>query len=202
MSKMDEMVAVFPSSLLVHFSKSACYRYSEGFLNTILSRVSFKRRGDVETDEEWRQLIPYVYLFNTEGLFLAYRRTPAGGEDRLHAQVSVGFGGHINEDDVTGDIRQLLQTAGMRELCEELNFGGKFIRPLIPSGFLIGYDTAVDRVHFGVSLALHYTWNEVKANDAECEIIGWRSQSELLRNPNLESWSLRLLLQDVKGVKK
>lgn len=194
---MDEMVAVFPSSLLVHFTKSACYRFNSNFLDIISSRVLFKRRGDVEADEAWRQLIPYVYLFNTNGTLLAYRRTKSGGEGRLHAQVSVGFGGHINEDDSTGDPKQLIQTAGMRELLEELNFGGCLVRPLIPSGFLIAHDTPVDRVHFGVAFALQYS-GVVKANDDECEIIGWKTRNELLHDYNLESWSLRLLQQGVK----
>lgn len=197
MSKMDEMVAVFPASILVNYTRSGYYKFHSRLLATVLKNICFQRRGDMENDESWRQLIPYIYLYNREGAMLTYRRTPASGEGRLHAKVSVGFGGHITKEDATDDPSQLLHSAGMRELFEELSFNTSIVGQLVPAGFIIGHETPVDRVHFGVAMALQYK-GTIKANDAECELLGWKKRAELLREPNLESWSIRLLQESGK----
>ena len=61
----------------------------------------FRRRGDVEVDRSWKQVIPYLVLRDDERYFLM-RRTKAGGDARLHDRYSIGIGGHLNPGD--GDV--------------------------------------------------------------------------------------------------
>ena len=194
MSKMDELVVVFPASLLSQYTKSGYYKFHTRMLDAILKNISFQRRGDIEEDVSWRQLIPYVYIYNKEGALLTYRRSSSSTEDRLHAKISVGFGGHITQDDLTDDKSQLLQTAGYRELLEELSFSPSFTKQLVPAGFIVGHETLVDKVHFGVALALSYT-GRVTAHDSECEVLGWRKRGELSRESHLESWSKKVIVE-------
>lgn len=191
-SIMDESIAVFPASLLSNYQKSGFYKFHSRLLDSILKHTIFQRRGDMEINEAWRQLIPYVYVYDGKQNFLAYRRSLFSGERRLHAKTSIGFGGHITEADQTGDLSQLLTVAGLREVCEELVFKQKVLGQLVPSGFVVSHDTPVDRVHFGVALALKYC-GDVAARDLECEILGWKSRKELLRDGLLENWSQHIV---------
>src|ERR1700739_5172085 len=56
-------------------------------------------RDELETDEEYKQLIPYVVLghraANSPLQLFAYRRTTQGGEARLHGRRSIGFCGPV-----------------------------------------------------------------------------------------------------------
>lgn len=100
-NKNEEMVLVAPRELV--------FKLTEPFLGictdphvvtTILKQFSmyhsFERRGDMETDESYKQLIPYVLVRRGDEV-LIYRRLGGGGEGRLHGKVSVGFGGHMND---------------------------------------------------------------------------------------------------------
>ncbi len=99
----------------------------------------------VEEDPSFKQVIPYC-LFVHEGKLFLYERLRKGGEERLHNQVSIGVGGHINPVDAGDDI---LVKAMLREFREELNYSGKFTFELL--GF-INLDNAepVHKVHFGL----------------------------------------------------
>lgn len=119
----------------------------------------FLRRGHAETNESYRQLIPYVLLYDADGRLLRWRRTSGaegGGEPRLHGKRFVGVGGHLNAGDRTvGDGID-------RELEEELvavidgtrfrfafaakhyNFKPRFL------GLLNDESNAVGRVHLGL----------------------------------------------------
>lgn len=114
------------------------------------------------------QLIPYVsfYTVNEEtGLmeFIRYVRSNAGSEERLHKMVSIGFGGHIddeelicslpankyqNEDgtwylDYTYDnILKVIDATARQELKEELGFD-VFEK--------IGFELTADKVVFAKS---------------------------------------------------
>src|SRR4029078_4314722 len=55
----------------------------------------FRRRGEVEPDRSWKQVIPYLVLRDGPRYFLM-RRTKAGGDARLHDLRSIVGGGHLN----------------------------------------------------------------------------------------------------------
>lgn len=82
-------------------------------------------RPILEESPEFVQPIPYIVVKNGDKL-LSYLRTPKGGEQRLHSNIAVGFGGHVDLADVVVDedgvinLRATMAKAALRELSEEL----------------------------------------------------------------------------------
>jgi predicted NUDIX family phosphoesterase len=106
---------------------------------------TFVRRGDVEPDPSWKQVIPYQVLRDGSRYFLM-RRTRAGGDARLHDRYSIGVGGHVNPEDepLSGDLTQALK----REWREELDVA--FIPEFRSAGLLNDDTTDVGSVHLGL----------------------------------------------------
>lgn len=109
-----------------------------------------KERTDLlEGNNLIKQLITYVLVSDGHGNFIVYQRPSKNNEKRLAGNYTVGFGGHINEDDFrTGD--DFIYTAAFRELREEtgsdINLDEDRLNFL---GFLYTDDNAVSRVHQG-----------------------------------------------------
>ena len=101
----------------------------------------FLPRGQMEGDESFKQVIPYVVLRDGDGYFLM-RRTRAGADRRLHDLWSIGIGGHVNPDD--GTVASGLR----REWAEELE--AAFVPDFQFVGLLNDDSTAVGRVHVGL----------------------------------------------------
>lgn len=88
-------------------------------LEKALQHIEVKRRGDMEEDPTYKQLISYVVVKNDKDEVLVYTRLKGGGESRLHGQSSIGVGGHMNPSgNLEGD--QLLLENTYRELEEEI----------------------------------------------------------------------------------
>ena len=78
----------------------------------------FKRRGDAEEDPNFKQIIPYIVLVCGTSVF-TYTRSKGGGENRLHDQLSIGLGGHVDSTDDDDPFWAYLK-AVKRELMEEV----------------------------------------------------------------------------------
>lgn len=183
----------------------ANYALTEVLTRTILDgrKHEYRRRGDVEDDPSFKQLIPYVIVENSHGRWLSYYRTKMSGEQRLQGKASIGLGGHIEQTDYN------YMDAVWRELHEELgDFADK--DPVLPIsrlplpiiGFLYSEDSPVDAVHLGVvhllklpTLGLEY----VGPNRIE-NTIGdplWRSHTATAAL-DLESWSKLIYADEIK----
>ena len=198
MSKMDQMIAVIPAELVDFVGCVSAYRHSEVF-DAISIAAEFKRRGDVEEDPTWLQLIPYTYIYNRRGELFTYRRRPTSGEVRLHGKVSIGVGGHLENDGDFATMASRIRAAAYRELQEEL----KFFPPLstrdeVFNVFLLRLDnTPVDKVHLGIAMSLAYS-GSVEPNDDEVEVVGWLKPDAILEQPEVEGWTKSLLLKLAK----
>lgn len=111
------------------------------YLEAIAQRASFRPRAQVEEDPTWKQVIPYLALYDGERLFLM-RRTRAGGDARLHDRYSIGIGGHVNP----GDADPL---GGLRREWEE-ELVADFVPEFRPVGVLNDDDDPVGAVHLGL----------------------------------------------------
>jgi predicted NUDIX family phosphoesterase len=114
------------------------------FLESVRENGHFRPRADAETDETWKQVIPYLLLRDGERIFLM-RRTKAGGDARLHDLYSIGVGGHVNpeDEDVEGGLK--------REWAEEIE--ADFEPEFVPIGVLNDDETPVGAVHLGLVYA-------------------------------------------------
>lgn len=191
--KMDEMVAVLPRALFQDFDFPGIVSTIRAMnqLYILMQQVDFKRRGDVEEDESWLQVIPYMYIYNkTLDQVFVYRRSVKSGERRLHGKDSIGVGGHINEKDCFAGTLALLGIAASRELLEELTFCPPWPADgpdMLPVGVMLLDTSPVDRVHLGVVIRVDYE-GVVEPHDEEIEDYFWSSKSTL-HNLELENWS-------------
>jgi len=150
----------------------------------------FMDRAAAEDDPSHKQLIPYA-LFRYQGRYLHYVRGKSGGESRLHAQGSMGIGGHINPVDEREDhLGMATYMAGVeREIEEELNLSGEHPHRIV--ALLNDDSNAVGKVHLGVVHLFELTSDEVTAAEDALADLSFRSVEEL-RGPlyeNLESWT-------------
>ena len=107
----------------------------DGFLDR---KIYYIPRTQAETNPEFKQLIPYVIIVCGERL-LTYQRGKRGGEPRLHAKLSIGIGGHIN------DLDEDYEAGVRREMREEV--GIDWYAP--PVAALNDDSNDVGRVHLG-----------------------------------------------------
>lgn len=136
-----------------------------------------------KVEEGYLQVIPYAGIFSVNSLtgdihFATYRRPAKITEERLAGNSSLGFGGHIDQDEeivcenVTTkedgskvyhmNLQELMKTslqAGKRELVEELGFN-----PIEEFGikdeelemfFTHNEETEVDKVHVGLFIKIN-----------------------------------------------
>ena len=181
-------------------------------LETLLSCKTYRNRKTpnddgpcAEEDERYRQLIPYIAVFDERGQILAYNRGDKGGENRLRGRWAIGFGGHVNSDDngwLGGIVRELREELGITEpigLTGATPRDGEWIPLQGPLGFLRDDSNAVGRCHLGVLYSItaskvipregvEWTWSSVGLIERLAE-----------KNPDkLETWS-RMALDMLKG---
>lgn len=151
---MTEQVLVFRQSVLdSHLPNWSgalvgpqALRAASKILNS--DNLFFKDRAEAETDESLKQVIPYIVIRRGSQV-LAYARTKKSGETRLHSKRSLGFGGHINPIDGSGNLSY--EKCFWRELEEELGIERKSVGSFpLPTGIVYETETPVGRVHFGI----------------------------------------------------
>ncbi len=132
--------------------------YFQGFRNAppaywtqLLDRqnLSFRPRGEVETDPEFKQLIPYMLIIRDSEEMYSYTRGNAQGEARLHAKRSLGVGGHISELDDSLAAANPFEVGMLRELFEEVELVGSW--KIGPLGLINDDENEVGRVHLGLA---------------------------------------------------
>ena len=176
MSKWDEQILVVNRKDLFNDEENHFYGFlpkeDEKVKKIVDTFVAYevKRRGDMEEDPSYKQLIGYALLKDSKTKeVLVYRRLTGGGEARLHGKASVGIGGHMNEE------------VGVSEeyALENLHFIG-----------LINDDkTEVGQVHIGVVYECEVDKDKVEVKEDDTLVIKWETREEAQREDNYESWS-------------
>ncbi|MCX6721453.1 MAG: hypothetical protein NT026_02535 [Candidatus Staskawiczbacteria bacterium] len=157
MNKDDEQILVIKSDILFGKGKWQGLKTEnlDYYLDLIKKNAEFKRRGDVENDPGFQQIIPYI-LFSYKDEFFAYKYLSAAGEQRLvNNDYQLGVGGHINKEDVNGD-ENILETGMMREWEEEVHFKGHLLEKKF-IGIINDESRPVEQVHIG--LVYHFIGN-------------------------------------------
>jgi predicted NUDIX family phosphoesterase len=154
----------------------------------------FMDREAAERDPSYKQLIPYCVI-RCKSAILSYTRGKSGGEERLHAKVSVGVGGHINPID-TGMGRtgpDAYHAAVERELHEELVFEISHTNRI--AALLNDDSNDVGRVHLGVIHIIDVENTRVSAREDALANLSFNELVELKGPlfPNLEAWSQHVI---------
>ena len=149
MSKDNELILVVPSEIVFEKGKWQGLKTDDldYYIDLIKKNCQFKRRGDMENDPSFQQIIPYV-LFNFEDKYFIYKYLPEAGEKRLVDTYQLGVGGHINPID-DEDSKDVLESGMMREWDEEVNFKGNILEKKLV-GILNDDSRPVEQVHLGL----------------------------------------------------
>jgi predicted NUDIX family phosphoesterase len=204
MGKNDEMILVvdrddlFEGELFafegVETKKKMVNYYMRKF-----SKYREVRRGDAETNEAWKQPIPSVIIKRGEEVFV-YKRLSGGGEERLHDQLSLTVGGHMNRiNDVRNWNTNLVMNI-QRELYEEVSILGPHKLPELV-GILNDDTNEVGRVHIGIICVLELQEGvEVEVRETDVLEGYWLRAKDLTKAglfDALESWSKYIVEADL-----
>lgn len=202
MSKFDEQIIVVPRKVLFNDEKNAFI----GFLHknnikgkdifNALSEYEVKRRGDMEEDSTFKQLISYCLLENEKGEILVYERLSGGGEERLHGQSSIGVGGHMNDVMGADSINEVLRVNAQRELEEEVGLAKEDSQNMEYLGFINDDNNEVGKVHMGIVFKITVSTTDVEAKETDTLRIKWVEKGSIESYDDFETWSA-LILQDL-----
>lgn len=189
----DEQVLCIPTEALQAFAEGTdpILYETEKVLSCIAAHGVFHLRWQVELDDTWKQVIPYV-LMHTESKVLTAKRLK--GDARLVGGYTVGMGGHINpEDGEQRAVNEVLTNCIHRELAEETTFDRNrhlVTYELHPKSFVNVRDE-VSKVHLCIPV-----WMKIKEESSivirEIEKLQgvWLDRSELpALKGKLEGWS-------------
>ncbi|MFS1428463.1 hypothetical protein LMH73_015260 [Vibrio splendidus] len=164
-----------------------------------IADVVVAQRKGLEIDPSFRQLITYAVLKHGNKLAV-YRRTPKGGENRLHGATSVGFGGHIDAVDMSYDenglldIAAVIDTACKREIQEELDLTRVNVLSEVQLSHKIVLDgNDVDKVHVGIVFAIEVDSEDVSPAEEQLDWVGFKTYEEILGDASSEAWTIELV---------
>ena len=161
-------------------------------------------REQLELMPSFKQIIPYVAVIRDEK-FLVYKRTNKGGEARLHDQLSIGFGGHIDVGDIldknngeTIDLEATVGNAVTREISEELEAE---LTAFEAYGMILDESNEVGKVHLGIAMIARVN-GMVLSKEDQIELVGFKSVEEIIANiESYESWS-QIIINHIGSINK
>lgn len=197
----DEDIVVFPSaSLKAYVSRPGLYA---GNLdrNALLGECRPMRRREAEEDASVIQLVS-VFVVRYRDRILTYKRTRRLPESRLHGFYSIGFGGHLNPE----DLRPLLNIFDpdmaapllLRELGEEIRLNRGEIPRLRYRGLLYDDSRPVSRQHLGITYDVFLRSEKFEIGergflmDAKFETL----EEIISRREEFENWSWILIQEE------
>jgi predicted NUDIX family phosphoesterase len=194
---MDENILVIPAADANKLPVVNGFTRDVSTLPELLNKSTSLFRSTVETDENYKQVIPYALLKYGETYFY-YMRSKKVSEERLRLNFSLGVGGHVNAYDFVPDLRNyldILVNARDREILEE--FDCRLKPGANIAGLINDNSTAVGRVHLGVVYECELLNDAVTPREtANFERYGFASIDELRRREDsFENWS-RILVSE------
>ena len=163
---------------------------ADRYLATLLQSelATFRPRCDMEEDPSFKQIIPYV-IFRSGDRVFCYTRGKSQGEARLHAKLSIGVGGHVDEADADGCATlESYEIALRRELDEEVTTNSPGTMRIV--GLINDDSTPVGSVHLGVVHLMELERPELLPREeglADAHFITIAELEEV--KDRLESWS-------------
>lgn len=186
---MEEEVLVVPAQRLATVGNfTGFFPGTSDYLEQLLDpqHLRFLPRSAAEQDPSYKQLIPYIVLRSNDMIY-TYARGKKGGETRLHDQLSIGIGGHINRED-GGEGRDAYDAGYRRELDEEVEIRSSYQGNIV--GLLYDPSTPVGEVHVGVVHLLDLGQPEVVARDPALAEARFQSLDALAKlRERMETWS-------------
>src|SRR5699024_155957 len=163
---------------------------------------SVQRRGDMEEDKNYKQVIPSM-IIKQDDKYFTYTRLEGGGESRLHGKSSITIGGHANHVEDYWNFEHLMAVNAKRELeeevyildsnNEEIDNHLRLTKNMSIKGLIYNEKTDVDAVHVGLltMIEIPSDWDvEVKETDV---LEGKFRTVEETKELDLENWTASAL---------
>lgn len=147
--KKDEKVLVVPRDVIFQDGHWQGLKEEnlDYYLDLIKNNFQFRLRSEVETDQSWQQVIPWI-IFNFKDQYFLYRYLKGASETRLKNDYHLGVGGHINPIDLK-EGEDILELGTMREWDEEIDYKGNLLKKNL-IGILNDERREVEAVHLGL----------------------------------------------------
>lgn len=197
----DEDIIVISASDLYDYIPKAGLNTHNISVSELLNGSFSMKRSLAEDTVTVIQIVSF-YIIRYENTYLTYRRAKRLPESRLHGFYSIGFGGHLNPDDIpwlfidAASEQSLLFI--LRELSEELILPEK---PIIQFHGLL-YDTSkeVSKQHLGMVYNVTLSSPQYRIGergflmDSKFETL----QEILDRSSEFENWSLLIAEEEAQ----
>ncbi|CAD2077098.1 NUDIX domain-containing protein [Jeotgalicoccus meleagridis] len=203
MNKFDEQILVVDRDSLFNneentfngFISKDDTRYQE--IVKTFKDFQVKRRGDMEEDPSFKQLISYCIIANGDET-LVYKRLEGGGEQRLHGLLSIGIGGHMNDVVDEKTIEDKLRINALRELNEEVGLDEADVEGFGIHGLINDDNNEVGKVHIGLVLKVEVDKDKIVNKEEDTIELTWAKNDLLSTMSPFESWS-ELIIRDAYG---
>jgi predicted NUDIX family phosphoesterase len=194
-----EKIVCFPREVMSRYPMPLeKFFYNRELWQAIMANLCYSYRDDAEKNNELKQVIAYAAV-KAGNSYLAYTRTPKGGESQLHLKRSIGLGGHINLDDKNYVALEqsnscsgmdLILTGVRREIKEEVEIGAKELCEPKLLGFISDDSNPVGLRHFGVVWLLEIAEPKVLPRDEAISEVSFYDLQELRKKyEEFETWS-------------
>lgn len=181
----NEEVFVVPFQETLFIDNGFTYAKDKNIWNKFDLIGKYVLRSDAEEHKEIQQIIPYILIKNQFNELYVSKRLESSKETRLHNQISIGFGGHINKED--GYTEALFKCA-LRELYEELSIEGP-LSTLRHIGYVRDLNGQTND-HLGVVFITECLKSDISIRENDNLKGFWMSKNELIEKyGRLESWS-------------
>ncbi len=186
---LEEYTLVFPTVILEKVGTFQGINFEiEKYLEIILDPKNhvFMKRREVETNPEYKQLIPYAVLYCGNDIFV-YRRGKLMAEKRLQGNFSIGVGGHISISDPT--LFGTTYVEGLkREINEEVIIETNYAQKV--AALLNDDSNDVGKVHFGVVHTFKLEQPKVRPREKSVVETKFMQPEGLYKEiSNFENWS-------------
>lgn len=156
-------------------------------VTTITENQEYIERAGAETNPAYKQIIPYM-IFNFEDKYFVMQRKATASEQRLAGKLSLGIGGHMNEEDMHG---KTIFDWAQREFEEEVSYTGNL--KISTLGVLNDDTNDVGKVHLGLVLLLQGDNNHISIKSEHKSGVLLTKQECLEKIDQFESWSQLIL---------
>ncbi|MEA1884312.1 MAG: NUDIX hydrolase [Thermotogota bacterium] len=149
----------------------------------------FKDRDTVEQDPYYKQIIPYIAMVNEKIEILTLKRLTTQSEKRLHNKISLGVGGHVNNEDSKTPL-DAFKKGMQREIDEEVKV--KLMETPEFLGVIYDSTTSVGQVHLGMAYKVKIEFYGI--NEKDKFDYTWKRTDELTNDIEaMENWSKFIL---------
>ncbi len=190
---MEELVFAVPTDefwKLITYEEKGLIKENSEALKWIVQNGVFRKRGELEEDPSFKQVIPYAIISNS-GSFCLFKRTSRQTERRLHNKFSLGVGGHMNPGNSKDPNEKYLINELRREFFEEVRLlNGCLIEDIEFIGFLNDDTIPVGRVHIGLFYNIHVSNKNIVINETDRMTADWINKPDLAEfYEGMETWT-------------